>query len=78
MIMTNLEQLIKWRFEDAKELQKREEIYEANDKELKNGKAVKTEVALAAHEAIKADIERRKVAYYKLEEEIERIEGLAD
>ena len=78
MIMTNLEQLIKWRFEDAKELQKRKDIYEANDDELKKGTAVKTEIALAAHAAIKADIERRKVSYYKLEEEIERIEGLAD
>lgn len=76
--MTNLEQLIEWRFEDAKELSKREEIYEANDKELKNGKAVKTDIALSVHAVMKADIESRKETYYKLEEEIERIEGLED
>jgi hypothetical protein len=76
MIMTNLEQLIEWRFEDAKELSKREEIYEANDKELKNGTAVKTDIASAVHAVMKADIESRKEAYYKLEEEINRIEDL--
>jgi hypothetical protein len=74
--MTYLEQLKNLLLEDAKELQKRKDIYEANDDELKKGTAVKTEIALAAHAAIKADIDRRKVAYYELEEEIERIEGL--
>lgn len=74
--MTNLEQLKHWLFEDAKELQIREDIYEANEKELNRGTAVKTDIALAIHAAVKDEIERRKESYYRLEKEIERIEEL--
>lgn len=71
-----LEQLEEWLFRDARELAKREEIYESNDRELKEGTAVVTEIALASHAAARAEIERRRNNYYELEAEIERIKGM--
>jgi hypothetical protein len=68
----------KMAFEDAKELQIREDIYDANDEELKRGTAVKTEIALASHAAAKAEVGRRKDNYYKLEKEIDRIESMTE
>lgn len=75
---TYLNELKDWLFRDAKELAENEDIYAQNDKLFKKGAAVVTESAMVTHAAAKAEIERRRDNYYKLETEIERIESMLE
>ena len=53
-----------------------EEIYESNQKSLKDGNALKTAIALASHKMMKESIDVKRKYYYEIESKIDATQQL--